>query len=302
MCNISEKSSPSETRLARTSPAIIINTLSIALLFLTSFSVSLSHAQCNLTLGYRTEDKPPYMAGTNQQTKAENSGIYQELYSKASNRVKCTLRIVRKPKKRILMELKSGSVDIYPAFNFTKLRAKDFYFIDSGLSKQNVGISRYDLEEITNLEQLRGKTAMLAFGSLNRYQSIQGVDIYEIPNLTIAQVIRGLKLKRADFYFSNYSEFLYYQQNNYPLTGGYKIHHHCCGSPKVVYMAFSKKSPYYQEKVNPNFNSNQAISPLNQPTEPLKTSIAYKLFLSLQQMKNEGISKKIHNQYFNALK
>jgi|GEM_PF-2109038 len=251
-------------------------------------------ATCTIKLGYRVEDKSPFMAGG-----SDNSGLYKEIYTRAAKAINCKLVIVRKPKNRILAELNAGKVDIYPAYNYTEKRGKNVFYLETGLVKKNVGISLRTLPEITHLAELKGHTAMLALGSLNRYQDFQGVEVRWVHDLNIDKVISFLKRERADFYFANLSEYLYaIKQLSAEQAQGLKVHHNCCGKERIVYFALSKKSSLIKELPNPRFIATQAISPTNFPTVLDLNSTAYRFNQALQQMKKQGIIEDLYNHYF----
>ena len=272
-----------------------INKTYRVLILLLSLGIAseVAFAQCLIKLGYRLEDKSPFMAAV-----ADNSGLYSDIYTRAAESINCQLVIVRKPKKRILADLYAGKIDIYPAYNYTEQRANSVFFIATGLVKKNVGISRLSLTQITHLAQLQGHKVIVALGSLDRYENFPGVQVIRAPNLSIGKVIAFLYLKRADFYYANYSEYLYAIKKN-PLQGGpLKVHHYCCGGEKVVYLAFSKKSVNFKEIANPDFKFSEPMSVANFPTMLDPSSVAYQFKLALQQMKKQGVTEKLFDKYF----
>jgi ABC-type amino acid transport substrate-binding protein len=270
----------------------------MATFFVTVFALMIisqaALATCTIKLGYRLEDKSPFMAGG-----SDNSGLYKEIYTRAAKAINCKLVIIRKPKNRILAELNAGKVDIYPAYNYTEKRARKVFYLETGLVKRNVGISLHSLPDITHLTQLKGHTAMLALGSLDRYKDFQGIDVRWVADLSIDKVISFLKRERADFYFANLSEYLYaIKQLSAEQAQGLKVHHNCCGKERIVYFALSKKSPLIKELPNPRFIATQAISPTNFPTILDLKSTAYRFNQALQQMKKQGMIEDLYNHYF----
>jgi len=265
----------------------------LVLLLSLGIATQAAFAQCIVKLGYRLEDKSPFMAAV-----PDNTGLYADIYTRAAEMINCQLVIVRKPKKRILADLNAGKIDIYPAYNYTVQRAKNAFFVATGLVKKNVGISRSTLADVTDLSQLKGRKVIVALGSLNRYKNLTGIRVIRAPGLSISQVIAFLYLQRADFYYANYSEFLYAIKLN-PLQGNpLKIHHHCCGGEKVVYLAFSRKSTKFKEIANPNFKPSEPVSAANFPTSLDPNSIAYQFNKALQLMKNQGVTEKLYDKYF----
>ena len=69
---------------------------------------------CELVMGYRTNARLPLIAAA-----PDNRGVYNKIYATAAQQIGCSLRIVRKPKKRILKDLQDGLIDFYPGFDFT---------------------------------------------------------------------------------------------------------------------------------------------------------------------------------------
>lgn len=254
--------------------------------------------QCIMSMGYRLEDKSPFMAAS-----PDNRGFYFDLYSQAAKAIDCQLQVVRRTKKRILADLSTGKVDFYPAYNYSEKRLNAVYFISTGIMKKNVGISRETLADISQLSQLKDRVVILPLGSINHYQDIESIQIYEIPNMGFEKAISLLKRERGDFYYANYSEFLYYlkQRPLNTVTGNDwapKVHHDCCGGEKRVYLAFSRRSPHFKDKANPDFKSEQPISIANLPRILDPSSKAYQFESALIRLEAEGKTQKIYDQYF----
>jgi len=250
-------------------------------------------AQCLLKMGYRDDDRAPYMSAP-----PDNSGLHFDIYSQAVKSINCRLEVIRKPKKRILQELENGEIDFYPEYNFTEERAQHVYYIPTGLTKKLVGISRRDFPEIEDLSQLRGYTAIVSLGSVNRYQNLEGVNVLPVPDVTLEKAVLLIQHGRADFYRVRRAQILYFLRQNPEYMDSIKIHENCCREEEITYFAFSKKSPYYQEKVNPNYNSAQSMSPTNFPTVLEPTSTAYKLQKALEEMAKNEVTQKIFEKHF----
>ncbi len=248
--------------------------------------------KCLLKMGFREENKPPYM---NQSP--DNRGLYFDLYDHAAKLINCKLKIVRGPKKRILAFLEDGKIDFYPSFNFTLKRKKYVHYIPTGLTKRLVGITRNDFPDITDLSQLNGYTALLALGSVNRYQRFEGIKVFKVQDLTIQKVVSLLKLKRGDYYIGRQSEFLYFLKKN-PAYNNIVKSSQCCGTNEPIYLAFSRKSLHYRDKINPNFDKTKQLSPTNLKVSIISDSIPYQFQQELKNMELHGITKKIYDKHF----
>jgi len=93
------------------------------LIFIASFFIIQQASACQITMGYRTNERAPLIAKA-----PNNQGLYFDLFSLAAKKVGCQLQVVRKPKKRILKMMRNGEVDFYPGFNFSLKRAKNSFF------------------------------------------------------------------------------------------------------------------------------------------------------------------------------
>ncbi|MDM8551757.1 hypothetical protein QUF72_16870 [Desulfobacterales bacterium HSG2] len=72
-----------------------------------SFTDSKGYAddECVIKMGYRTNKREPLKG-----ERPDNSGLYYDLYTKAAKRIGCKLEVIRKPKRRILNDLKERSM------------------------------------------------------------------------------------------------------------------------------------------------------------------------------------------------
>lgn len=86
-------------------------TIGITLSAILSFFTSFNSYSCTLTMGYRTNERPPLIASA-----PDNSGLYLEFYQHVTEKLGCQLKVVRGPKKRILKKLYDGEIDFYPGF------------------------------------------------------------------------------------------------------------------------------------------------------------------------------------------
>ncbi len=253
---------------------------------------SFASFSCTLTMGYRTNERPPLIAAA-----PNNSGLYQQLYTTAARKIGCELNIVRGPKKRILKQLEKGQIDFYPGFSFNPTRAKYTYFIDNGLPGGEIGISLASYPEIEKLAQLSGVTVLQSLGSPDFVRNVENVHRYTEADMTIDRAVKLLMKKRGDFYIYNRTSIDYYLKQNKPK--GIKTHPNCCGGVKPTYLGFSRNSIYITEQANDGFDSSKPLSPTNFPTTiRLGESIAQQLEKTLHEMQDNGETDAIYQQYY----
>ncbi len=251
-----------------------------------------SKESCDITMGYRTNERLPLIAGS-----PNNSGLYLDLYSEAVKRIGCTLDVVRLPKNRILLELKSGTVDFYPGFNFTPKRAKYAYYMENGLPGGDIGVSLTSLPTITNLEALKGKTLLIAMGSPEWGAEKKGIRLLRASELTLDRAFQLLTAHRADFYIYNRSS-IEYALRDHPDDQTLKLHPDCCGGVQPLYLGFSRASTAFQEAPNPAFDPKLPESPENFPVQPGEQSPAARFQQALQRMSAEGYMQQLYQRYY----
>ena len=245
-----------------------------------------------IRMGYRTNERQPLIDAA-----PDNSGLYFDLYTLAASKIGCSLEVIRKPKKRIIEDLKAGLVDFYPGFNFTFERANYTYYAENGLPGGDVGISRPDLPDVTHLNQLQGQTMISALGGPNFLANISGVNERRIPEMTIEKAIQLIRLKRdADFYIYNKSsiEFHLKQHNITDI----KIHPDCYGGIVPLYLGFSKKSALVNESLNPNYDAGKEKSIDNCATMLDPSCTASRLVDILRELKQDGETQKLYDKYY----
>jgi len=247
---------------------------------------------CTLNMGYRTNERLPLI---NKQP--DNSGLYSHLYGLVAQILGCELNILRGPKKRILKMLKKGQIDFYPGFNFTVKRAKHYYYIENGLPGGDIGISRSDLPDITEIRQLKGQVLLSALGAADFVRGEEGIKVHKVREMTIAKAISLLKRKRGDFYIYNKSTLEYYLSRN--KISDIKIHPDCCGGNQPLYLAFSRKSSHYEEIPNPDFDPEKLVTEKNFPVLLSPNSLAYQFREVLESLKKSGKIDEIYKHYYN---
>ena len=263
----------------------------LAIFFMLNFYSQPVFAENKIIMGYRTNARLPLINEA-----PDSSGIYLELYQIVTNKLGYQLEVIRLPKKRVILGFQKGEVDFYPGFNFTIERSAYTFYIENGLPGDDIGISRMDFKEITNVEQLKGHTLLGPAGGPNYVEGIDGVHQYRISELTIDKAILLVtQKKRFDFYIYNRSSIEYYlSQHRIPDI---KIHYDCCGGYKPMYLGFSRKSSLIKEIENPDFDPNLDISYHNFPVILSKDCFAYKFMKVLKKMQESGETLAIYNKY-----
>ena len=218
-------------------------------------------------MGYQNKAKLPLI------NKApDNSGIYFDIYSLAAQKINCRLKVVRLPKVRTLNNIKMGEIDFYPGMKFSLERSSYAHFIPNGLSTGRMGLSRMDMPNITQREQLTGYSVLMSLGGVNYLNEIDGVKVHQVLNLGIEKAAQMLILERGDFFATDpfvVENFLKDKEKS-----NLKKHPDCCGKIKPMHIGFSKKSKFITEIMNPNFRKEKSISIKNYPYILTKSSIA----------------------------
>ncbi|GGE83356.1 substrate-binding periplasmic protein [Shewanella carassii] len=260
----------------------------LALLAIVCSSQALAAKTCELTMGYRTNARPPFIAQA-----PDNSGLYLGLYQEAAARIGCSLKIIRAPKKRILREIAKGNIDFYPGLAFSQERNRYAYFIANGLSERYIGVSRDDLSDITSLQQLVDKQLVLLI-SPGSYQ-LGGLPDQLItrtpPDMGTDSAIAFLKQHQGDFYIYDESSLKYWLESH--PQRGLKLHPDCCELPRQGHLGFSRKSRYFNARVNPDYVADEPLSIDNNPKELRPGSIAYALQQALQNMASSGETERL---------
>lgn len=245
---------------------------------------------CEIVMGYRTNERPPLI-----ETAPNNNGLYLDLYSKAAEQIGCTLKIVRAPKKRILQNLREGTIDFYPGFNYTDKRAEYVYYIENGLPGGDIGISHKGLPEITDLKQLHGHSIVMPIGSPNFVKDIQGIKLIEKSELTTEKAVNLINKERVDFYIYNRDTLLYHLKTHKPKN--IKVHFECCGGEKPLYLGFSMRSRHFNATSNPSYNPDIPQSADNSPIE-VSDGVAKRFKEALHDMKSSHTTKAVYSFYY----
>ncbi|KIO37209.1 substrate-binding periplasmic protein [Shewanella sp. cp20] len=269
----------SRTRLMLTALALIL------------FNVN-SNA-CELIMGYRTSERLPYI-----HAEPDNQGLYLALYQLASERIGCSLKVYRAPKKRILRALRLGKVDFYPGFGFTQKRNHYAYFIANGLFERYTGISHAGIEEISSLHDLVGTPYVLLIspGGYDLDGIPKGVITRRPPEMDAAQAFELLSTGKGDF-FSYDETTLRYELAHHPHPE-LKLHPKCCEPMRDMYLGFSRKSRYFKAIPNPEFSPEKPESIDNRRQLLASDSKAHALAIELAKMRASGETEKIRGSFF----
>ncbi|MBF0239696.1 MAG: transporter substrate-binding domain-containing protein [SAR324 cluster bacterium] len=265
--------------------------LTLTIMLALAIMVETADAACVLKMGYRTNENVPLIAEA-----PDNSGLYYDLYKIAAEKIGCTLEVVRKTKRSIEYNLETGEIDFYPGFNFTEERSENVYYLINGLPGGNVGISLMDLPEITDLNQLKGKTMLMDLGGANHLEGIGGVYQSRIPEMSLDKAIDLIRGKKGHFYIYNRSSVEYYLKKN-KITD-IQIHPDCCGGNEPLYLAFSMKSKHFGQAPNSGYNKFKPLDIKNVPIIVTPDSVAGKLEKALKELEKSGVTTKLYNKYY----
>lgn len=246
--------------------------------------------QCIITMGYKTNNKEPYIL-------KDNSGLYKDLYEKVAKMIECELKIKREPKKRILSKIKKGEIDFYPGFTFKKERAKFVHYIKNGLPKGFAVITRDNISELTNINQVKelNLKVLLELGGANLLENMN-LNFVKVRELNLKKAVNMIQNKRADFFIYNRSQILYFFKKYKPR--GLKVHTDLYKKEESLLLGFSKKSKYIIEIPNPKFDKNKEWSFLNYPMILDEVSVSYKFQNALNILKENGTTDKLYKKYF----
>ncbi|MCP3922756.1 MAG: amino acid ABC transporter substrate-binding protein [Desulfobacterales bacterium] len=272
----------------------------ISVFFLFFVLIPDSYGENIIKMTYKDGDKKPLI-----QKEPDNSGAYLDLFTEAAKMIGYKIIVKRLPKKRLHDYLKKGKLDFYPGASFSKKRAKYLYYIENGFNSGEYGITAKNIPEITNVNQLKKLklTWLLELGSskielANRLK----LEIYKINFANIEKMQMFVSKRTRSFFYIADKELVdyYLKKTDYKSfeEAGLKVHKNCLGGDKPMYMAFSRKSSLYKEKINPNYKKNKPISISNFPEVIDKNCIAYKLGQALKKMKKSGRTQKIYDKYF----
>jgi len=234
-----------------------------------------------LTMVYRTTAKEPFISG-----ELSSEGLWKESFEKAAKKIGVKLVIKRYPKNRAYQKLEMGTVDFYPASSYKPSREKIGFFIDSGFEEAGVGILYRDDLNISTVADIKNYELLNNMGSTTFFYDRAGINLKQnqlrrVPELDINRAFMMLQNKMSDIYaYSDVGikKYLLNQENEGVKLLLLKLDQH------KNFLLFSKKSKYYKEKLNPNFDSSKKLGIDNLPYILDENSIAYKFQEALKDI------------------
>jgi len=247
----------------------------LLILFLAQLVNLYANSKCIITMGYKVEIKEPYIL-------KNNDGLYKELYTKAANDIGCELKIIRKSKKEILIDLENGKIDFYPGFTIGNDRSNWVYYISSGLPKGFVAITRNSIHELKDIKQIKKQNlrVLIETNSVNKLSKLN-LKTIEKDNLSLKKATKLLLDKEADIFIYNKSQVDYYFKIY--NTNGLRTHEKLFKNKSSLFLGFSKKSEFINLGINNKLDKN---------------CIAYKFKKSLEILNNNGYTKRLYYKYF----
>ncbi|WP_415901638.1 substrate-binding periplasmic protein [Neptuniibacter sp. QD29_5] len=267
-------------------------------LFIVTLFPAANADEKTIIMGYKAIAKPPLIGGN-----GDNSGLYLDLFEKAAERIGYNLLVVRIPKKRLHFELARGTVDFYPGSSFSQKRTGYLFYLPNGLQTKEVLISLDNRAEIQSMEEAEGRLIVeLSSSKLEWNQIYPKLTISKMGKLSMEKVIEALNTGRGDFYVADIEIVDHYQKlnniENYEDIG-IKIHPNAINQAFIpMNMGFSRKSKLFSEYPNPSFSPDDEISIENFYTIVDQDSVAYQFYQALDQLKQEGYTQKLYDQYF----
>ncbi|WP_139151846.1 amino acid ABC transporter [Shewanella colwelliana] len=267
--------------------------IKLILALLTTMQLSSSVYGCEITMGYRTSERQPYI-----QAAPNNEGLYQALYSAAAQRIGCKLSIVRQPKHRILRQIMLGTVDFYPGLGFNTERDTFAQFIPNGLTERYIGISHRFQPQISSLDELVGSEAILLIspGGYEVTGIPDGVLLRKPADMDVEQALDLLSARKGDFF--TYDEATLRYILDHGRHSDLTLHPQCCEAEHDMYMGFSRKSQHFAQQANLNYDAKRPVSAMNSQFAPHKDSIAYAMSMALTAMKLSGETEQLRAKYF----
>ncbi|MFZ5570288.1 MAG: substrate-binding periplasmic protein [Thermodesulfobacteriota bacterium] len=271
--------------------------MSLLLAAVFCFSMQVSAQEQEITMGYKDDSKKPLIGDP-----GDDSGLYQELFSKAAAMIGYKLRIERLPKKRLYAKFEKGELDFYPGASFSEERAMYMCFLDNGLKTKEVLITRSDLPEIRDISTVAGKLLADLGGSKSDFnKKYNKIQVVEVASLELERAIEMLKAGRADFYIADIEEVDYYQKSKGLKSYediGMKVHYQAFGDFIPMYMGFSMNSKLFKAKANPRYDSSKPLDYENTPKTVAEDCVAHQFQAALLKLKASGETQKLYDAYF----
>ena len=251
-----------------------------------------------LIMGYKEGSKPPYIGAKN-----DNSGAYQELFSKAANKIGYQLKIIRLPKKRIYHQLKEGEIDFYPSSGFSEKRASYLYWFPNGFVSKQALLSNITDTEITDFTQAEGILLSPLGSSVNKYAHYNyQISVQKMGVLPIDKAVLALKLDRGNFYIYDIDILDYYlkrQGLQHFEEISLRVHPNAVQKEfSSLHAAFSIYSKHFKSIPNPEYKASKNSGFHNQKLIPSDESIAHAFAEALKELRLSGETGLIYKKYF----
>jgi ABC-type amino acid transport substrate-binding protein len=186
--------------------------------------------------------------------------------------------------------------------SFSQKRAKYTYYIPNSLKAKDILVSKAGLKEIVGIENIKGRLLV------GKGDSKENID-KKYPNIKVVKInkkefkkgIKFLRQNKADFITTQEKKLQYYLKTHNTSLKKLNIMMHKNAlslNSKNKHLIFSRKSKFFKELPNPNYDKSKPISIKNFPTIISKDCVAYKLMNVLKQMKEDGTTQKLVNKYF----
>ncbi len=254
-----------------------------------------------ITLVYKDVGNPPYMNRA-----PDDSGLYEELYTRVADFAGAKLKIRRMPKKRTYHELEGGMVDIYPSGVFHEFRSKFLFYIPNGLYRSEI-YTCLTHQNNPNIRSLRDFNINGLVWAIERGSSLvklavkNDLRIQEVTDLDIKKAIKMISEGRPIVYSAVTSRLKkYLKRNGLDSLEPFKIKvHKNCRPPNVspLFTGFSRRSKHYKEVPNPDYNPKLPLSVDNFPVMLDTSSFAYKFMVALRKLHQTGEVRKLAKKY-----
>ncbi|MCW7753119.1 transporter substrate-binding domain-containing protein [Desulfobotulus sp. H1] len=251
------------------------------------------NARSVIRMGYAPEGHIPIISEA-----PDNSGLYQDVFLAAAEKIGYGLEITRMPKRRILNLVESGELDFYPGFSYTAARAQWAFYFKNGLVESNAAVTLAAEPEITDREEInaRGYVVLVPLGG--EYGK-EFTLYYEFPRLSVEKAMEMLQTtpKRGDVFVYRKSSLAYYLKRNPAEAPLFRIHSRPW-SHESMYLGFSKNSPLAEFEVNLDFDPSLPESETNQPERLLPSCVAAQFMTAIDEMGNNGEIDALYIRYY----
>lgn len=245
-----------------------------------------------LKLVYKDIGKPPYM-----QVAPDNSGLYFDMMQRAAEKIGFRLKVVRLPKIRTYMYLKTGRADLHASGEFRDYRSKYLYYFSNGLyRKENYyGLTSIEIPELTSIPEINkyNLSWIVELGSSWPLQAEAfGVKYSEVKKTDIDMAIKYIRHGRSVFFRvikKDLEEYMVKKNITSMEDLGVRVHKNACKThTSPLYVGFSRFSPHYKEEPNLQYDKNKPLSPENFPFKLVPGSVPHKLQNAFKEMIDSG--------------